>query len=91
LIETVERAGLRVERVTYANSLLLPVAMLKFRVWEPLTRQPPASGVAPVSRWLDRTLSLPLRIEAGWIGRGGALPVGQSVVLIAKKPGAGSH
>ncbi|MGH9632768.1 MAG: class I SAM-dependent methyltransferase, partial [Bryobacteraceae bacterium] len=43
------RHEIRVERCTYANTLLLPVAFAKFRIWEPLSRQPPASGVAPVS------------------------------------------
>jgi hypothetical protein len=40
-------------RCTYANALLMPVALAKFRIWEPLTRQPPASGVQPVPPWLD--------------------------------------
>ena len=34
--------GIRVLRCTYVNSLLLPVALSKFRVWEPLTA--PAAG-----------------------------------------------
>jgi hypothetical protein len=36
--------GLRVTRCTYANSLLLPVALAKFRIWEPLTRLNPAAA-----------------------------------------------
>ena len=31
--------GTRVLRCTYANSLLLPVALMKFRLWEPLTAE----------------------------------------------------
>jgi ubiquinone/menaquinone biosynthesis C-methylase UbiE len=81
-----EQAGLRVERATYANSLLMPIAAFKFRVWEPLTRQAPASGVAPVAKWLDSLLYAPLRMEAAWIGAGRSLPAGQSVILIARKP-----
>lgn len=79
------RAGFRMERVTYANALLLPVAAFKFRIWEPLTRQTAASGVQPAAGWLDRFLYLPLQMEAAWIGRGGAFPAGQSLLLIARK------
>jgi len=84
LAAAAEQAGFRVERITYLNSLLLPVAFLKFRVWEPLTGAAPRSGVAPAPKWLDRLLYLPLRIEAGWVGRGGSLPLGQSLLLVAR-------
>lgn len=80
-----ERAGMRVERVTYANSLLMPIAVFKFRIWEPITRRAPASGVTPVAQWLDSILYAPLRIEAAWIGAGHSLPAGQSVILIARR------
>src|SRR5258708_35340201 len=33
----VAQQGLRVLRSTYANMLLFPIALLKFRLWEPLT------------------------------------------------------
>lgn len=85
LIEAVRAAGFGWERVTYLNALLLPVALVKFRVWEPLTRAAAASGVTPVARWLDRLLYLPLRAEAAWIGRGGSFPAGQSLVLVGRK------
>ncbi|SRR5579885_678268 len=85
IVDALELAGFRVERSTYANSFLLPVAFFKFRVWEPLTKQEPKSGVQHVSPWLDQLLYLPLRMEAGWIGAGGSLPIGQSVVLVAYK------
>ncbi len=85
LKQAVETAGFQIRRVTYVNSLLLPVSLLKFRLWEPLTRAPTASGVAAVPAWLDRLLYLPLRAEAAWAGRGGNFPVGQSLVLIGKK------
>lgn len=78
-------AGIRVLRCTYVNSLLMPVALFKFRVWEPLLRRPPQSGVEPVANWLDRLLYLPLGVESGWIGRGRDLPVGQSLLLAGEK------
>ncbi len=85
LIELARRHGFTVHRCTYANSLLLPVALAKFRLWEPLTRQPATSGVQPAPPWLDSALGLPLSAEAKWIGAGMNFPLGQSVVLIGEK------
>jgi SAM-dependent methyltransferase len=79
------RAGIRVLRCTYANSLLMPIALAKFRIWEPLTGQAPSSGVEPVSPWLDRILHSALSAEAAWIGAGHDLPIGQSLILIGEK------
>lgn len=90
LIEAVEQHGMEVVRSTYANSLLMPVALTKFRLWEPLTNKPPASGVEPVSPWLNTLLRMPLEIEARWIGAGLSFPAGQSVVLVARKAAAGA-
>jgi SAM-dependent methyltransferase len=78
-------AGIRVLRCTYLNSLLLPVALLKFRVWEPLLRRPPESGVQRVAPWLDKLLYAPLAMEGAWLGAGRNLPVGQSLLLIGEK------
>ena len=85
LMEAANAAGLNVLRCTYANSLLAPVAWAKFRLWEPLTKQAPASGVEPVPRWLDRALYAPLAIERRLTRAGIDLPAGQSLVLIAEK------
>ena len=70
-VERFEAAGFRVLRCTYANSLLMPVALAKFRLWEPLLRGPASTGVAPVAPWLDRLLYAPLAMESAWIGAGG--------------------
>ena len=78
-------AGIRTLRCTYVNSLLLPVALFKFRVWEPLLRQPAKSGVEPVPEWLDRLLYAPLGLEAAWIGAGRGFGAGQSLVLIGER------
>lgn len=85
LVRSVEESGVEVLRCTYANSLLLPVSLLKFRVWEPLMNRPPASGVEPVAGWLDAALHFPLAVEAAWIGAGMQLPLGQSLILIGRK------
>jgi SAM-dependent methyltransferase len=79
--------GIRVLRCTYANSLLLPVALVKFRVVEPLARKKPESGVRPVARSLNRLLSGLLSVEAYAIGGGWDFPIGQSLVLIGEKLG----
>ena len=78
-------AGIRILRCTYSNSLLMPIALLKFRLWEPLLRKPAESGVQRVAPWLDRMLYAPLAMEAAWLGAGHGLPVGQSLVLIGEK------
>ncbi|MFN0167660.1 MAG: class I SAM-dependent methyltransferase [Bryobacteraceae bacterium] len=83
LVRAAEAHGFHVDRCTYANSLLLPVAFTKFRIVEPLMQSPPDSGVQPVSSWLDRLLSLPLQLESRWIAAGLDFPLGQSLILLA--------
>lgn len=85
LTELAARHGIRVLRCTYANTILFPVALAKFRVWEPLTRQAPQSGVQPGAGWLNRMLKLPLDAEGAWVGAGLDLPVGQSLILAGEK------
>jgi ubiquinone/menaquinone biosynthesis C-methylase UbiE len=87
LRQLVESAGFRVERTTYANTFLVPVALAKFRLWEPLLRQAPASGTAPIAPWLNALLSIPLAAEAALLARGLNLPVGQSLILLGVKRG----
>lgn len=77
--------GLTILRATYANSLLLPVAFTKFRIWEELRRAPASSGLDELPKWLDRLLYLPLALESRWLGAGLNLPLGQSVILLAEK------
>ena len=85
LLAAARDCGIQVERCTYANSLLMPIALAKFRVWEPLVAPEPASGVTPVNTALDNALYSALRFEAGWLGAGLNLPVGQSLILIGWK------
>lgn len=80
-------AGIEPLRTTYANSMLVPVALFKFRVWEPLTNAPPASGVAPLPGLLDAAFGGLLSLEAKLVGAGINLPVGQSVLLVGRKRG----
>jgi len=85
LVELAGSHGIRVLRCTYANSLLLPVAFVKFRVVEPIAGGAPSSGVKPVAPWLDKLLCAPLHLEAAWLGAGGGFPLGQSLILIGTK------
>ena len=85
LVDMAVTSGIRVLRCTYANSFLLPIALAKFRILEPLLRTPASSGVEPVAPWLDRLLYAPLAMEARWIGSGRNFPLGQSLVLVGEK------
>jgi SAM-dependent methyltransferase len=85
LIDVVSAEGIRVLRCTYANSLLLPLALAKFRIAEPLLRMKPASGIHPVAGWLDRLLYSALRLEAAWLASGRNFPLGQSLILIGER------
>ncbi|MFN0101708.1 MAG: class I SAM-dependent methyltransferase [Bryobacteraceae bacterium] len=85
LIQLAENTGFNVLRCTYANSLLLPVALLKFRVVEPLLGGQPESGVRPVASWLDKLLYGPLKAESKLLTTGLNLPLGQSLILLAER------
>jgi hypothetical protein len=85
LIRGVSDQGIRVIRCTYANSLLLPVAMAKFRIIEPLFRMKPASGIRPMAKWLDRLLFGVLKLESRWLGSRRNFPLGQSLILIGER------
>ena len=89
LRERIAAQGLVVERVTYANTLLFPVAAL----WRMLTRSgggEPQSDVRPlprVIRWLNPVLAALLGIEAAWLRHTRwRLPFGLSAIAVARKP-----
>jgi len=85
LRELAEKHRLRILRLTYANFFLTPVAFVKFRFYEPLTGQPPASGVRPLTAPLNQLLYLPLAAERLWLSGGLSFPWGQSLFLLAQK------
>ncbi|MBI1896454.1 MAG: class I SAM-dependent methyltransferase [Acidobacteria bacterium] len=85
LLACAQKAGIETLRCTYANSMLLPVALAKFRIWEPLLRKSPASGVAGAASWANRALYLPLEAEAALIGAGMNFPLGQSLFLLGRR------
>lgn len=77
--------GLAIHRLSYANFLLSPLALLKFRIWEPLTRRSPSSGLSPVAKPVGALFYGALRLESSLISRGFNAPFGQSLYLLAQK------
>jgi ubiquinone/menaquinone biosynthesis C-methylase UbiE len=85
LIRAVTEQDIKVLRCTYANTLLFPIALAKFRLYEPLTRQPARSGVQAAGGVLNRLLSFPLAAESELLAVGVNMPIGQSIILIGEK------
>ena len=86
LAERLGRAGLHPLRLSYANTLLFPVATLK----RLLARRGPESNdeqsdVRQVREPLNTVLAMVLSLEAPLVSRFG-LPVGLSVLTMAAKP-----
>lgn len=86
LRELAASAGLRVERLTFANFLLSPASLLRFRVWEPLFQRTPQSGLQPLPWPLEAVFYRALWLERAWLARGRNLPFGQTLFLVARKP-----
>lgn len=80
-------AGLAVDRITYTNSLLFPLAavwrILSYRVG--LGRFAPRHDFWPVPRWVNR-LFVSLYVLEAWLLRRVDLPVGLSVVAVVRIP-----
>lgn len=85
LIEVVSKHGIWVLRCTYADSLLLPVALAKFRIAEPLLRLRPSSGIRQMAGWLNQLLYSALRLESTWLGTGRNFLLGQSLILVGER------
>jgi SAM-dependent methyltransferase len=78
------RSGLEVLRATYANSLLLPLLLAR-RTLDRLTGRH-GSDVAFLPAPLESAFGAALRLEAALVRRV-SLPVGASVLALARKPG----
>jgi SAM-dependent methyltransferase len=83
LVALLEGAGLRVERASYANSLLLPLLAAR-RGLDRLTRRR-GSDVSFLPRPLEWAFGGALRLEARLLRRG-SLPLGASVIALGRKP-----
>lgn len=80
--------GFMVERLSYINTLLFPVALTQ----RLLERRVPAlehenSDVALPSPLVNELLRWPLAAEAAWLARGGRFPFGLSVLCLARRTG----
>ncbi len=88
---SLHETGFAVERLTYANTLLFPLALAKRLLEGATPGGPPArSDVAPNPGWFDALVSYPLRAEAAWLRRG-ALPFGLTVVAVGKRLEGNQH
>jgi SAM-dependent methyltransferase len=84
LLHVAAQAGWRCERITYFNSLLLPIAI----ALRALERARPPRGESSLDLWLppaplNRVLEQPLNLEAAIIRRNGhSLPAGLSLLAV---------
>jgi ubiquinone/menaquinone biosynthesis C-methylase UbiE len=85
-----DHAGFRVLRTTYANSLLLPVAMFRRLILKRIGLVDKGSDVKPLPqqlRWVNRFLTGVLNCEAILLkNQRLKLPAGLSAVCVAQKP-----
>jgi SAM-dependent methyltransferase len=91
LEQVIRSAGLDLDRVTYTNSLIFPIAA----AWRILSRRlrlgcfAPKHDFWPIPNWLNSLIAQAYRIEAFLLGLMN-LPVGVSVVCVARRVGASS-
>lgn len=85
LRQTVESAGFQVERLTYANTLLFPLAAA-WRLWQRAFGQAsrPEGDMRPLPGWANGLLASLLGLESRWLTRRD-LPLGLSVLCLARK------
>ena len=85
-----KRAGFEIRRETYANSLPMPLAMLRRLVLKRIGLASPGSDVKPLPagwQWLNSVLTGILKGEAFWLRRPGTkLFMGLSAICVAQKP-----
>jgi SAM-dependent methyltransferase len=90
LNDLLARAGFRILRATYANSLLLPVAALRRLVLKRIGLAENGSDVKPLApglQWLNGALQSMLQGEASWLRSSHRnLPAGLSAICIVQKP-----
>ncbi len=83
-------AGFVVERATYANTVLFPVAAIRRLVLMRIRLAAPDSDVKPMPRWLRWTnglLTAAVRLEARLLSRPKVrLPFGLSTIVVLRKP-----
>jgi SAM-dependent methyltransferase len=78
------QAGFELHKLSYANSLLFPVALATRWLgrWSPAVED---AEMQPLPGWLNQILTGVLNLEAGWLRRA-SFPIGSSLVCLAQKP-----
>ncbi len=79
------QAGFSILRLTYRNSLLFPVALVRRLLAKRSAREPARSDVTPLPRVLNAMLTAILRAENQVIQARLSLPCGLSVFCLARK------
>jgi hypothetical protein len=80
----IEASGMKVLRTTYANSLLLPIAVTRRLIQRFSGSEEAGSDVKPVAAPLNLALKTVLSSEAFILNRT-RLPIGLSVIALARK------
>jgi len=80
-----EGSGLRIERATYCNSLLFPLLFARRTLDRLLRREGSDVGFLPAP--LEWAFKRALLVEAALVRRRVSLPIGASVVALARKAG----
>ena len=86
LADLATRAGLHVERTTYAYSFLTAPAVMLAMADRVRNRPAAETGSDVEKRWLDRVFSPLARVERRWLRRASA-PFGTSTLVVATRPG----
>jgi len=81
-----EEAGFTAGHGTYWNMLPFPLAVLRRKFLPP---RRPTSDVRLYPAPLEAIFNLMMAIEHAWLGRGGRLPFGSSVLVVGRKPDRG--
>lgn len=81
--EKLRATGFGDVRTTHWNTLPLPLIVVRRKL---LPAPRGGSDVRAYAAPVERVLSAAMALEAAWLGRGGRLPVGSSILAVARKP-----
>ncbi len=84
--QKLRQVGFEQRVASYANMLLLPIFLFVRLTMDflPLARDIDRQGTFP--GWLNDVLTWVRGLEAIWLRRGGKLPLGSSLIILAQKP-----
>jgi SAM-dependent methyltransferase len=86
VLELLRASGYAIERCSYINTLLLPLALAQRLTERALPNlQRDHSDLAMPFPYMNEMLRWPLAAEAAWLARGHSFPLGLSVLCLARK------